>query len=179
MKKKFLTIAIIGIVLLAAVFATTAYKGYIFKKNCSAYLKLAADAPTIERARDFTALALQYIESKNLTKGNTAVFFPTPTTNLELWYGQIKTAYINIVTLIEQEKINPGSVSQLTKDNVLMKLREVLIDNGDKGVEITVPSNITVYPNQYLFFIWWLIASIPTFGGWIGYLILTKKNKRI
>lgn len=175
MKKNLLVIAIIGSTLFCGVVAFTIYKHYIFKKGCEDYLKLAADAPTLERAKNFTEQAINYIESKNLTTGNSGIIFKTPSNDLELWYGQIKAAYVNIVNIIEQDKLKTGSISQLTKDNMLMKLREVLVDVGDDDTEITLPKNITIYPNQVLICIWWIIALIMSIGGWVSYFSLYKK----
>lgn len=41
--------------------------------------------------------------------------------------------------------------STLENTNVLMKLRESLTDNSEKGTQLTIPTGISRYPNNALF----------------------------
>lgn len=126
---------------------------YRFDKGCKEYLKLAGDAPTIERAELYLSKALDYLEKNNKTSGNTGIIFKTPANDLGLWYNQIKDSHTIVKNMIGKD------VPQLTKDNCLMKIREVVLDNGDDGTKVTVPAYLSVYPHQILFFLPWLLAG--------------------
>ena len=56
-------------------------KSVQFKQECSGYLKQAADANTVELALERLNLALDYIESHNLTSGYTSVLWRTENEN--------------------------------------------------------------------------------------------------
>jgi hypothetical protein len=47
-------------------------------------------------------------------------------------------------------------VGVLEQTNLLMKVRETLVDQEKNGVEVTCPSNISLYPSQVIF--WLLVA---------------------
>lgn len=131
---------------------------YDVKVGCTDYLKLAGDAPSVQRANEFLGKALSYMESHNLTSGNSAILFPTPTSDVGIWYSQTKGAKETLDALLEREK--SGSVSQLERDNALMKIREVVLDSGKEGTEVTHPPQINWYPHQKLITIEWIIAPI-------------------
>lgn len=117
------------------------YKSIIFDLNCTGHLKLAADSNTVEIAKKELEIALQYLEGKKLTSGNTSVFWNTPQNDLDFWYKNLKSSFE------ELNKIT-ADTSQLERTNVLMKLRETLLDHGTDGDVVTVPSGISLYPYQ-------------------------------
>lgn len=123
-------------------------KWYSFDNNCGDYLKLAADAPNVQRAEEFLGKAISYIEEKGLTNGHTAIVFDLPGNDLALWYGNLFGARTTLKQILEREVENLGSVSQLEKDNALMKVREVLLDHGKEGTIVTLPDWISWHPNQ-------------------------------
>jgi hypothetical protein len=127
-----------------------------FDQQCEGYLKRAADANNIELAREELGKALQYTEAHGLTEGYTSVLYRTPDEDLGFWYTNLKAAHSQL------GKINQDSISDLEESNVLMKLRETLCDSGKSGSSITVPSGISVFPNNTL---WFII-------GWGGLLFL-------
>jgi len=63
---------------------------YDVKAGCVDYLKLAGDAPNVQKADEFLGKALEYMERNNLTSGNSAFIFHTPSADVGIWYGQIK-----------------------------------------------------------------------------------------
>ncbi|KKU55121.1 MAG: hypothetical protein UY41_C0024G0007 [Candidatus Moranbacteria bacterium GW2011_GWE1_49_15] len=142
-----------------AVFACV-YWNYSFDKNCGDYLKLAGDAPNIERADNFLDKAIRYIERENLTSGNSAIIFSKPSNDVGVWYEQIKGAKETTENLLAKEKVDPASVSQLDKDNALMKIREVLLDDSSSGTKVTAPDWISWYPHQHAIAGWWIMAGI-------------------
>lgn len=125
-------------------------KSIQFNQRCAGYLKQAADANTIELALDRVNLALNYIESHNLTNGYTSVLYKTEDENIGYWYQNIKAC--------QSELQNNLEASSLEKSNVLMKVRESLTDEGEKGTELTVPPGISRYPNNLLFGILRLVS---------------------
>ena len=125
-------------------------KSVQFNQQCEGYLKQAADANTVELALQRVNLALDYIEGHNLTSGYTSVLYKTEDENIGYWYQNIKAC--------QSELQNNLEASSLEKSNVLMKVRESLTDEGEKGTELTVPPGISRYPNNLLFGILRLVS---------------------
>lgn len=123
-----------------------------FQRGCEGFLKRAADANTVELAVQETDKALKYIEAEGLTEGYTSVIYRTPDEDLGFWYTNIKSANN------ELKNLSPDA-TQLEKTNVLMKLRETLLDSGGQGKqEVTVPEGTSIYPYNKLFFFWGLVS---------------------
>ena len=128
-----------------------------YKSGCGDFLKLTGDAPTLEAASKYLDTAVSYVEGHNLTFGNSAFMFHTPKNDLGIWYSNLKGAQQTARDLIAQIQKDPNSVSQLTRDNALMKIREVVLDQGSSGAVVTQPDNITVYPGQWDYLIGWIV----------------------
>ncbi len=126
------------------IFGLRINKSVIFKQNISGYLKRAADANTVELAKGELAKVIDYLEENNLTSGYTSVVWKTPDRDIEFWYKNLKASYE------ELEKINPDSENTLERTNMLIKLRETLLDQGEKNEKVTVPDGLSVYPNNKL-----------------------------
>ena len=58
-----------------------------------------------------------------------------------------------------EEVLKNSNVTQLTKDNVLMKIREVILDDAGGEVKVTTPSHITWFPYQVLILLMWIGSS--------------------
>lgn len=114
-------------------------KGVEFKQNVTGYLKRAADANTIELANEELLKALDYLEENNLTGGYTSILYKTPDEDISFWYRNLKAS--------QQELQNLETESALEKTNVLMKLRETLLD-ADEDADVTVPDGMAVYPHN-------------------------------
>ena len=131
--------------------------GVGFSLGCSQYLKRAADANTIELAQANLKTAIGYAERANLTNGIVSIFLCQPENDLGFWYSNL------IASRDELSRTTPVT-SQMEKSNLLMKLRETLTDQGEKGTRITCPNGVSIYPYNKLFF--WLflinlIVAIP------------------
>lgn len=155
--KKAITILIIGILLTLSWGGIRAYKGWEFTVGCGGHLKRAANANTIDLATIEMQTAVKYAEQKGLTTGYTSVFYRTPDEEVDFWYQNIKSAH-------EELKAVSKDATQLEKSNVLMKLRETLVDQGEKSSSVTMPDGISVYPNNLLYFIW----------GWLGLILFSS-----
>ena len=134
------------------------WNDYVFGRDCAGYLKLAGDAPTIERANEFLGKAVSYLARTGKTEGSSAIIFRTPKADVGIWYGQIVAAKKNLAQLLEKGE----AASQLEKDNSLMKIRETVLDQGEAGTKVTSPPNISIYPRQRLLavlLLLWLVAA--------------------
>ena len=130
-----------------------------FDHQCEAYLKRAADANTVEIAKDNLAKAIKYAEDNNLTEGIVSIFMRNPKNDVGFWYDNMKACYDELDKL-------PEDATSLEKTNMLMKLRESLVDTGE-STSVTVPEGITVYPNNVLYFIWGWLSFILALILWI------------
>lgn len=134
------------------------YLGITFNQNCSGHLKRAADASTIELAQKELKRAIDYMEQENLTKGSTHIIYATPDNDIGFWYDNIRSTYVELQNL-------PASSTSLEKSNMLIKLRETLLD----GDEVTLPPYISLYPLQAI------IMFILVVCG-IGFVIMIKSK---
>jgi len=133
-------------------------KAVQFQGQCEDYLKLAGDAPTVDKAVGYLRPALDYLERNDMTRGNCAFFFRNPSSDMGLWYGNIKGAYDEAQALLERQAKNPTSVTSVDRSNLLIKIREVVIDNGSEGhTVVTSPGNAWLYPFQWLWVIGWAV----------------------
>jgi len=130
-----------------------------FDQNCGGYLKQAADANTVELAKQRIDIAVKYMEDKHLTDGYTSVLWRTEGDNVGYWYNNVKAC--------QKELTECQDGSQLEKSNVLMKVRESLTDDGEKGTELTLPKGISRYPNNAIIgVLFWISALIFCCGFW-------------
>jgi len=134
-------------------------KKVTFKQNVSGLLKRAADANTIELANEELTKVINYLEANNMTSGYTSVLWNTPDEDIDFWYRNLKAS--------QNELANLQSKSALEKTNVLIKLRETLLDTGEK-TRVTVPEGLSVYPNNKL---WAFLMSLAALAGFIGIMI--------
>lgn len=119
--------------------------GIKFDVNVEGYLKRAADANTIEVAEQQLYIVLSNIEVRNLTKGSTGVLWDSPQTDIGFWYQNLKQSREELMNL-------PSNSSSLEKSNMLIKLRETILDHhGTNGDQVTSPYNIDCYPYNTLF----------------------------
>jgi len=120
-----------------------------FSMDCAGYLKRSADANTIEMAQTQLNIAIKYLEEHNLTTGYCSIFLKQPKNDIGFWYNNLKASAKELASI-------PPTASQLEKTNVLMKLRETLLDQGE-STTITGPDGISIYPENKLFF--WLCIT--------------------
>jgi len=124
--------------------------GINFDRGCEGYLKRAADANTVQLADRNLAVAVKYLEDNQMTSGYTSVLWRTPDEDVGFWYANLNSS------LEELHSVKPEA-TQLEKTNVLMKLRETLLDQG-QSTTVTAPDGISIYPNNS-FYWWWGVLS--------------------
>ena len=133
-------------------------KSIQFKQDCAGYLKQAADANTAAIALERITKALDYIERNQLTDGYTSVLWTTEDENIGFWYENIKACKAELEACLNS--------SQLEQTNVLMKVRESLMD----GRELTIPDGISRYPNNASWMIFGWLSALLIIGG-IGWIL--------
>lgn len=140
------------------------YNAVVFDIHCEGHIKRAADANTIKMAETELDDAIKYLEDHHMTSGYTAVLWNTPDTDVGFWYNNLKSSRDELGKVKEE-------TSQLERTNVLMKLRETLLDHGDSGDHVTAPSGISVFPNNATYF-WtgWLVILMLVAGVIMGFV---------
>ena len=120
--------------------------------ECYSYLKRAADANTVEMAKPNLDKAIKYLEDHNLTSGVVSIVFHNPQNDVGYFYQNLKASQA------ELEQVKPDA-TQLEKSNVLMKLRETLLDQGE-STTVTHPHGLSLYPYNVGYFLWGLSSLI-------------------
>jgi hypothetical protein len=150
--------------LVVSVFTVTTIKTIKLKQNCTGYLKQAADASSVDVAKEQLGKSIKYLEDNNITSGYTSVLWRTPDEDIEFWYNNLKTSQAELI------KVN-DSTSSVSKTNLLMKLRETLLDNK----EVTVPTGLARYPNNTLFGVL-NVMTVLMVAGWYLKEYIDKAN---
>lgn len=149
MKKLVATILVIATVLFGLTpfvpWTISIIKSIKMSANCLDYLEMSADANSVELAEKHLTTALNYLETHQLTSGNTKIIVYTPKNDIGLWYENLKSAQKQLQEMLEQE-----SLTELEESNALMKLRETLLDSSGC---VTYPERISLVPN-YKFLFW-------------------------
>lgn len=125
-----------------------------FNIYCGDYLELAARANSIENAEENLSKGIEYLEENNITSGATKIILYKPRNDIGIWYNNLKTAQTEL-----QEMIAEGTVSNTEKSNMLMKLRETLVnESGDlihpTGIERGNYYQLTFWLNVTLWLTW-------------------------
>jgi hypothetical protein len=158
------TVAFLGVVAFVAFLAWGAVRGVAaiqFDRKCEGYLKRAADANTVELAKRQLGTAIDYIEQNGMTSGYTSVVYRTPSEDVGFWYTNLKSS------LHELEAVSPNA-AQLEKSNLLIKLRETLLDTSGGSVTVTVPAGISVFPKNGFYAFWGMLSAIIALVGMVA-----------
>lgn len=148
-------IAIIAFLIASSIFTTCAVKNIKFEQKCVGHLKRAANANTIDLAKVELQTALDYLERHDITSGYTSVIYRTPDEDVSFFYNNLKSSKAELDSL-------PADVSPLERSNMLMKLRETLLDNTSEGTRVTKPDGLSRYPNN----VSWALLNTFQFLCW-------------
>ena len=129
-------------------------KMVLFNRDCGDHIKRAADANTVEMAAKEMRIVIAYLEDNKMTDGYTSILYNTPDEDVGFWYKNLKSS------LEELEKVKPET-TQMERSNILLKLRETLLDHGDSGDKVTVPNGISVFPNNIFYALGFILFSLP------------------
>lgn len=160
MKKIFVFSIIIACFLPFPNYIYSIVKSVSFQANCKDYLSMAADANSIVLAEKHLTTAIDYLEENNLTSGQARLFVRYPKNDISLWYENLKSAQYQL-----KDMIADGDYTELEQSNMLMKLRETLLD--DDGT-VTLPLAISLQPHGTLLL--WLNVTMWTF--WVAALCI-------
>lgn len=149
---------------------TRIVKSQQFDNNCSFYITDASRIVVnsvpghgVEQARTETNMALEYLETHNLTSGYTSISDRASDEDLSLFYRDTKRESDSIQKLID----NPDD---------LKKLQEQISAHNLVPREISVPGGISIYPHNTLYMIWMFISILLVGLSVIG--IITFINER-
>ena len=142
MKKTLLTVCILS---LLAVWTTHGIRGLLFSLRCEQYLKRSADSNIVKLAKDNLDIAITYLEERELTNGVVGIFLKQPGNDIGFFYTNLKACQTELENIKED-------ATQLEKSNILMKLRETILDSSQNGVSVTHPCEMYVYPYQRMYF---------------------------
>ncbi len=165
MSKIFMVLAIIATIVFGAWSTVRIQKAVQFDMNCTQYIKRAADANTVETAKEELAKAISYAEENNLTEGVVSVFLHQPINDIGYWYKNMVESYSGLDNI-------PEDATSLERSNALMKLRETLTDGGESGVSVTIPNGISIYPRNVSFFWCGLLSGIFSLILWLVAFLL-------
>lgn len=129
-----------------------------FDRNCEGRLKRAADANTVDLAKQELRAAIGYLERVGATNGYTSIFYNTPDEDVGFWFGNLKASLAELESL-------PASATPMERSNLLMKLRETLLDHKEKGTVVTAPEGISVSPANSAMFSFGLASIAAAVAG--------------
>lgn len=135
-----------------------------FDRNMEGHLKRAADANTVHLAEKELAVAIAYLTNNQMTSGYTSVLYNTPDEDVGF-------LYTNLTESLEELHRVPEGATQLETSNILIKLRETLLDYG-QSVKVTLPEGISVFPYNALYFFWGSVSMILAIIGVIVFLVV-------
>lgn len=157
--RKFWVVGLLLVLVGGSVFGYRKITEIQFDRNCQGYLKRAADSNTIELAQTELGKAVKYLEDNNLTEGFTSVVYNTPDEDVGFWYTNLKSALTELQTISKD-------ASDLEKSNMLLKLRESLMDNS----KITVPQGMAFFPHNFGWVILQVIGGLILGAGGVLFL---------
>lgn len=156
-----ITLGLIGTVPLLIsllIFGGCTIKHIQLDRGCTGYLKRAGDSNTVSLAVENLDRAIKYMDEKNLDSGYTSVIYETPDEDIGFWYKNVTSARDTLKAL-------PKNASELEISNALMKLRETLLDEGERGPKVTYPDGLSRYPSNGIWAVGNIIATIFLLGG--------------
>ncbi len=155
----------ITIVLVIAVPIANLFMNITLNNNYTGYLERAASANTVETAKQELDKAITYLEVNEMTSGYTSVLYKSPGDDVGYWYKNLKDSYHELDQV--DEKTSP-----LERTNILMKLRETLMEHGKNGDYVSKPNGLSRYPNNLI----WGIINLITVVLFLGLLTYVKSN---
>ncbi len=170
MKVVSLVLAILVTVVFCVYLGVVVYKDVIFDRGCEGRIKRAADANTIELATKEMEAVVAYAKANGLTEGYTSILYQTPDEDVRFWYS-------NLTASLQELKTVKPDATQLEKSNVLIKLRETLLDHGQK-VSVTYPSGIPVFPYNIAYAIWGWVSFLLAIVFWILFAVACSRYSR-
>ena len=141
---------------------------YTFSLDCGGYMKLAAHANSIELAAIQMEKVVDFAEQKHLTEGYCTIFLRQPKNDVGFWYQ-------NMTTSLAELKMVNSTTSSLERSNILMKLRETLIDDSGESTSLNLPEGISIFPLNATFFWFAIVFSVVACVG-VAFMIVAVQE---
>lgn len=164
MKPMKLVIAVIFTLVFALWGGARILSNIVFDREIGGYLKRAADSNTVGLAIENLEIAVKNIEASGMTSGYTNILYRTPNEDVGFWHSNLKAS------LQELQAVKPD-VDMMTRTNILMKLRETLVDHAQAGVSVTIPPGIAIYPNNLLYMLWAVVSGLLAAVFWFFWFV--------
>ena len=169
------TLLLLSVIAFLVVTGVHLIAGIQFKRNYAGHLKRASDANSLKLAEKELLVAVAYLDSYNYNTPNgrsmgrledhTSIVYTTPAEQISFHYDNVKASLDEVQLVIAKGE----AATPLEKSNILMKLRETLLDDGDTGHHVTYPQGLDVYPNNTplaFIFVLSLIVGAGAFVCW-------------
>jgi len=153
------TVILVSMFAFAATIVYHLVAGIMFDRDYSGHLKRAADANSLKLAEQELKIAVSYLQSRHLDSpggrnlgqidDHTSMFWSTPDEQISFHYDNVVTALAEVQSVLTKGE----AATPLERSNVLMKLRETLLDNTREGVKVTYPQGLDVYPSNLPIFL--------------------------
>ena len=124
-----------------------------FSRNYVGHLKRAGDAVSLELAEKELTTAVAYLEAHNLhtvagrargcVDDSTNILYSTPANQISFHVDNVTASLVEVREVLANKSATP-----LEKSNVLIKLRESLLDNSDAGHSVTCPAGLAIFPHN-------------------------------
>ena len=158
-------ITIIGTTSLLIFILVRGISAIAYEQNISGHLKLAADANSTELAEKQLKIAIDEMERLGLCNSHgdecfTSIIYRTPNEDVGFWRSNIESTFEDLSNMSKEERAN-----NLIESNQLIKVRETLLDAGERGDNVTDPAGISIYPNNGAYAVWGILSFIFTIIG--------------
>jgi len=140
------------------------YMGFNYNINAGGHLTRAASANNVTLAREELETALIYINK--LPDGYTSILINTPDEDVTFWKRNLNEAHAELLEF----EANIDMYTATDKSNQLMKLRETLTSQSEKGTVTNQPAGISRYPynkSMAAFMFLYVTMTILTAGLWL------------
>lgn len=104
------------------------------------------------------SIVIAYAEAHGMTTGYTSIVYNTPDEDLGFWYRNL------VASRDELARVRPET-TPLERSNLLIKLRETLLDHGKNGDSVTDPDGIELWPYNLAYAVWGWLSLLSLFGG--------------
>ena len=151
------------IILIVSALLVLVIRRSILNKNCIKYIKDTATTTDVIQAENNLSKAIEYLETNNLTKGNTGCFTKVSDDDINDWYQTLKYYQSEF-----QEIIKNDIESYKGAYMILNFQKEMLTSEG----EVFYPEHLEIYPYQL---IWTIILIIGIVIFVISYMSWMKE----
>jgi hypothetical protein len=132
-----------------------------FIAGCDDYLNLAANATSIESAKQNLSVSIKYLKERGLTSDHTSVLVNTDSEDIGLWFESLTKSLRELQTYT-------AASSQLDQKNMLFKLHRTILGENvrDRTEELRDPTGISIFPHNMAYAWWGWLSLTAALVGW-------------